>query len=167
MSALAVLVPEAEPAVAALRQRLDTAAAQGVPAHVTVLAPFLPPQELTAPVLAGIRHTVAGVPRFFLTLDEVSWFGERVVWLAPNPAEPFRELTHRIAARFPRAEPYRGEFTDVVPHLTIGHDHPAQVLSAAAAEVRRHLPIHAWVSTVHLLVRTGDSWTVLTDFPLG
>ena len=170
MSALAVLVPEAEPVVAPLRQRLDRAASQGVPAHVTVLVPFLPPQELTANILAALRHTVAGVPRFFLTLNKVGWFGERVVWLSPDPAEPFRELTHRIAGRFPRAQPYRGEFTDVVPHLTIGHDHPHEVLTAAAAEVQQHLPIHAWVSTVHLLVgrpEAGDSWTILTDFPLG
>ncbi|WP_328473949.1 2'-5' RNA ligase family protein [Actinoplanes sp. NBC_00393] len=167
-SALAVLVPEAEPAVAELRQRLDRSAPRGVPAHVTVLFPFLPPNELTAQVQAGIRHVVAGVPRFFLTLDRVCWFGERVVWLSPSPDEPFRELTHRLAGRFPRAQPYGGQFTDVVPHLTIGHDHPLPVLTAAAAEVEKRLPIHAWVSTVHLLVsRPDSSWTTLTDFPLG
>jgi 2'-5' RNA ligase len=170
LSALAVLVPEAEPAVAALRRRLDRAASWGVPAHVTVLVPFLPPAELTEQVLAGVRHVVAGVPRFFLTLDKVGWFGERVLWLSPEPAEPFRELTHRIAGRFPRAQPYDGEFADVVPHLTVGHDHPPAVLAQAAAEVQRHLPIHAWVSTVHLLVGRpgpGETWSAVTDFPLG
>jgi 2'-5' RNA ligase len=170
LSALAVLVPEAEPAVAALRQRLDRSASRGVPAHVTVLFPFLSPHELTPQIIAGVRHVVAGVPRFFLTLDKVGWFGERVVWLSPSPAEPFRELTHRLAGRFPRAQPYGGEFADVVPHQTIGHDHPHEVLTAAAAEVQQQLPIHAWVSTVHLLVGRPEpdtSWTTLTDFPLG
>ena len=42
-SALLVAVPAAEPAVAAHRSRLDTSAAVGVPAHITVLYPFLPP----------------------------------------------------------------------------------------------------------------------------
>ncbi|MEU4426056.1 2'-5' RNA ligase family protein [Actinoplanes sp. NPDC024001] len=170
LSALAVLVPEAEPAVADLRERLDPIATQGVPAHITVLIPFLPPNELTPHVLAAVRHVVAGVPRFFLTLDKVGWFGERVLWLNPSPAEPFRELTHRLAGRFPRVQPYGGEFAEVVPHLTIGHDQPYEVLTAAAAQVQQRLPIHAWVSTVHLLVGRPEpdaSWVRLTDFPLG
>ncbi|MFC7533104.1 2'-5' RNA ligase family protein [Actinoplanes sp. GCM10030250] len=168
-SALVVLIPEAEPAVAALRSRLDRAAAWGMPAHVTVLYPFLPPQELTPPVLAAVRNVTAGLPPFFLTLDRVGWFGERVLWLSPEPAEPFRELTHRLAARFPRARPYNGEFADVVPHLTVGRDHPPADLRAAATEAEQHLPIHAWVSTVQLLVgraEPGGSWTTVADFPL-
>jgi 2'-5' RNA ligase len=169
-SALAVLIPEAEPAVAAVRERLDRAASWGFPAHVTVLYPFLPPPELTPRVLAAVRDVAAGVPRFLATLDRVGWFGDRVVWLSPSPADPFRDLTHRTVARFPRTQPYDGEFTEVVPHLTLGRDHPLPDLTAAAEQVEQHLPIRAWVSTVHLLVgrpEPGASWTPLADFPLG
>ena len=42
-SAVIVAVPAAEPAVRAHRQQFDRAAAWGVPAHVTVLYPFVPP----------------------------------------------------------------------------------------------------------------------------
>ena len=164
-SALIVGIPEAEPAVAALRSRLDRSAATGVPAHITVLFPFLPPQQLTPQVLAAVRLIAAGVPRFFLTLDRIGWFGDRVVWLAPEPAEPFRELTNRIAARFPEAQPYDGEFTEVVPHLTIGHSHPRPDLAAAAAEVEQHLPIKARVGSLRLIA--GEPWHTLTEFPLG
>ena len=56
-SAVIVAIPEAEAAVAALRLRLDPAAAWGVPAHVTVLYPFLPPDEIDGRALAerGVR----------------------------------------------------------------------------------------------------------------
>ena len=164
-SALIVPIPEAEPAVAELRSRLDSSAAAGVPAHVTVLFPFLPPEQLTPQALAAVRLIAAGVPRFFLTLDRVGWFGDRVVWLSPTPAEPFRELTTRIAARFPRAQPYGGQFPEVVPHLTVGHDHPRPALTAAAAEVEPHLPIRARVASLRLIA--GEPWHTLAEFPLG
>ncbi|MEU4689353.1 2'-5' RNA ligase family protein [Actinoplanes sp. NPDC023714] len=169
-SALIVPIPEAEPAVAGLRDRLDAAAAWGIPAHITVLYPFLPPAQLTPSVLAALRLVAAGVPRFFLTLDRVAWFTDRVLWLAPDPAEPFRELTHRIATRFPQAPPYEGVFDEVVPHLTVGHDHPKPELDAAAEQVRAHLPIRARVTALRLVAgvpQPGDSWHTLTDFPLG
>jgi hypothetical protein len=41
-SAVLVPVPEAERVVSRYRARLDGAAALGVPAHVTVLYPFVP-----------------------------------------------------------------------------------------------------------------------------
>jgi 2'-5' RNA ligase len=169
-SALIVPIPEAEPAVSGLRERLDTAAGWGIPAHITVLYPFLPPAHLTPPVLAAVRLIAAGVPGFFLSLDRVAWFADRVLWLAPDPAEPFRELTNRIANRFPLAQPYGGDFAEVVPHLTVGHDHPWADLDAAATEVGQHLPIRARVTSLRLIAGTpqpGESWHTLTDFPLG
>ena len=45
-SALIIAVPEAEPLVKALRERFDWSAAQGVPAHITILYPFIPPEKL-------------------------------------------------------------------------------------------------------------------------
>ena len=41
-SALVVAVPDAEPVVGHLMLRLDANAVLGVPAHVTVLFPFVP-----------------------------------------------------------------------------------------------------------------------------
>ena len=44
------------------------------------------------------------------------------------------------------------------------------VLEEAAAGVEPHLPIHARVSSLRLVAagaRTGDSWTTLSEFPLG
>src|SRR3954470_24400900 len=67
-SALIVAVPEAEPAVAAHRERLDRATRWGIPAHVTVLYPFLPPHDLDQRVAAVLAAVAAREPAFDLTL---------------------------------------------------------------------------------------------------
>ncbi|WP_433290852.1 2'-5' RNA ligase family protein [Actinoplanes sp. CA-030573] len=169
-SALIVPIPEAEPAVAKHRDRLDLAAAWGVPAHVTVLYPFLPAAELDEHVLATLKRIVAGVPAFFLTLDGIDWFGDRTVWLSPNPAEPFRRLTAEVVAHFPGYLPYGGAFDEVVPHLTIGEGHPVEELTAAGEAILPYLPIHARVDAVRLITgreEPGGSWLTRAVFPLG
>lgn len=169
-SALIVAVPEAEPAVGALRSRYDKYASWGVPAHVTILYPFLPPTEIDASVLAAVRGTVSTVPRFDLALTRTDWFGDQVVWLAPEPDRPFRALTAALWARFPQSPPYGGEFDDVVPHLTVAHDQPPAVLRDVAAQVAASLPIQAPVHRVRLIAgrpEPGDPWHTLAEFPLG
>ena len=117
-SALLVAVPAAEAAVGGHRARLDPSARDGVPAHLTVLYPFLPPTEIGPGVLAELARLFAGAARFFFTLDQVRWFGESVVWLGPADDSPFRALTELAAGAYPSCSPYGGVYTDVVPHLT-------------------------------------------------
>ena len=83
-SALLVTVPAAEPAVARHRSRLDTSAAVGVPAHITVLYPFLPPELIGADTHATLARLFASVPGFRFTLDQTRWFPDPVLWLAPS-----------------------------------------------------------------------------------
>jgi 2'-5' RNA ligase superfamily len=167
-SALIVAVPEAEPAVAALRAAYDPAASWGVPAHITVLYPFLPPDRIDAGVRAAVREAVAAVPAFDLVLARTRRFGDQVLWLAPEPDAPLRALTAAVWARFPDAPPYGGQFTDVVPHLTITDGRPPAVMDAAAARVRRWLPIAARISAVRLLAGRPepDAWRTVAEFPL-
>jgi hypothetical protein len=89
-SAVLVPVPEAEHAVSRHRARLDRSAAWGVPAHVTVLYPFLAPSALTAATIAILAHAVESVSAFDCEFGATGWFDEDVLWLAPHPGEPFR-----------------------------------------------------------------------------
>jgi hypothetical protein len=50
-SGLIIEVPEAEPAVRQHRERLDASAPLGIPAHITVLFPFMPPETIGAATL--------------------------------------------------------------------------------------------------------------------
>lgn len=63
-SAVLVPVPEAERVVSPHRASLDGAAALGVPAHVTVLYPFVPPSAITPSVVDALAVAVASVSAF-------------------------------------------------------------------------------------------------------
>ncbi|OJF15456.1 2'-5' RNA ligase family protein [Couchioplanes caeruleus] len=169
-TALIVPIPAAEPAVARHRARLDRAASWGVPAHITIVYPFLAPAAVTATVPAELREAIGAIPRFTATLTHVDWFGTTVAWLAPTPSAPFKALTHAVTARFPEAQPYEGAHPDVVPHLTIGHDHPHDTLRAAADDAATHLPLTADITAVHLIQgipAPGGPWRTTATFPLG
>src|SRR5437868_6629747 len=126
-TALIVAVPEAERVVGRFRAALDVAAGWGVPAHVTVLYPFLPPDRIDDHLLTTLSQVCEATPRFDVSFAEVKWFGDTVVWLAPQPDHALRQLTAAVWRRFPEAPPYAGAHADVVPHLTIGHDAPKHV----------------------------------------
>ena len=106
--ALIVPVPAAEPAVAARRTELDRAASWGVPAHVTVLYPFLEPQRIDEDVIAELQTITGSMTAFDLAFERVEWFGDDVVWLAPDPDLPFRALTKAVWDRYPEYPPYAG-----------------------------------------------------------
>ena len=65
----------------------------GVPAHVTVLYPFVPPGQITPAVIQMAAAAVRFVPGFGCRFAGTNWFGEDILWLAPEPAGPFRALT--------------------------------------------------------------------------
>lgn len=169
MSAVIAAIPEAEPVVSAYRRRLDRAAGWGVPAHVTMLFPFLPPDRLDDGVLAALSEAVGTVARFEFALARLAWFGDEVLWLAPEPPDAFRALTGAVWARFPDCPPYGGAHDDPVPHLTIGHDQPLDSLQAAAGAIAPVLPIRARVESVRLICgsEAPDSWATVAELPLG
>lgn len=168
-SAVIVPVREAEPAVGHLRSRLDPSAAWGVPAHVTVLYPFVPPALIDAGVLAQVGEAIRTVATFRATFTRIEWFGDQVVWLAPEPARAFADLTAAVCERFPDYPPYGGTFADVVPHLTVGDGAPAAELRRAEEAVRGHLPISTEVATAQVICGSPDpeSWHPIAELPLG
>ena len=162
-------IPEAEAAVAALRLQLDPAAAWGVPAHVTVLYPFLPPDEIDGRALAGVASAVGTVPAFDVRFERTAWFGDEVLWLAPEPGEPLRELTTQVWQRFPGCAPYEGAHPELIPHLTVGDHAATTALREADLTVSAALPIHARVTQARLICGSPEpnSWRTMTEFPLG
>jgi 2'-5' RNA ligase len=169
-SAIVVPVPEAEPAVSACRGRLDPNASLGVPAHVTLLAPFAPPELITPAMTATLAEVIGSVPAFECVFPRTAWFGEDVLWLAPEPDGPFRELTRRLAAAFPDYPPFRGVYAEVIPHLTAGFREPdgPGSLRAAEAGVARGLPVSTRVSRAWLMTggTAPGSWHPVAELPL-
>lgn len=166
-SALIVEVPGAELAVARWRAQFDPQASLGVPAHVTVLFPFAAPDSINEPTLATLRNLLLTAAAFKFQLARSAWFDDRVLWLAPEPAEPFQRLTRLVAEAFPGYPPYGGQYTEVVPHLTVAdHGTPDQLRTSESA-VRGHLPIVSTADAVSLMVEHSDGrWERHTTFPL-
>ncbi|GAB6898536.1 2'-5' RNA ligase family protein [Kineosporia succinea] len=168
-SALIVPVPEVEPVVGTHRAGLDANAVKGVPAHVTVLYPFLPPAQIDDEVRGTLRDLFATQTPFDVTFTEVRWFGDQVTWLAPQPDLAFRQLTAAVWGHFPETPPYAGEHDGDHPHLTFGHGHPVETLKQAADDVSPQLPVSATIASVHLIAGSDapDSWRPVEVFTLG
>lgn len=167
-SAFIVRVPEAEPCVAALRKRFDPLVKLGVPAHITVLVPFMPPEQVRAEVLERVHLALGEVSVFSFKLALVGRFPS-ATYLVPEPAAPFVALTESLAREFPAYPPYGGQFSSVVPHLTVAHGSAAEAeLAAAELEVtmRAHGAVQAQCSLVTLLENSSGLWRQMHAFTL-
>ena len=139
-SAVLVPVPEADEVVGRWRHEHDPVAAAGVPAHITLIVPWLPPGEITGADLADLDEMLEDVKAFEFVLDHVDWFGRRVLWVAPEPAAPFLRLTDRLADHF-GTPPWDDEFDEVIPHLTVAHASDGVELQPVAADLSGRLPV--------------------------
>ena len=168
-TALIVEVPAAEPVVGRHRLELDANARLGIPAHVTVLAPFMPGNAIGADEQARLGRVFAGVQAFDLRLDRVGWFGTAVVWLGPEDPAPFSHLTSDVFAEFPDFPPFGGRFDEVVPHLTVGIDSPPDAMRRAEQQIVPDLPVLGRATAVTLVgeLSPGGRWGTLASFPLG
>lgn len=168
-SALIALIPEAESLVSCYRERYDPGAALGVPAHVTVLYPFKPPEDITDDILATLQNIFSGHPAFGVTFERTMEFPD-TLFLEPDPAEPFRALTRAIAAAYPETPPYGGAFKEIVPHLTVAQTEDPEEMDRIKADFRvdcaNGLPIEARVQEIVLMDNTGGRWEVRARFPL-
>ena len=141
--------------------------ADSVPAHVTVLYPFVPGPTLTDADVDGLRHLAATTEPFAMNLAIVGRFPD-VLYVAPERDAALRlvSLTEALAARWPSCPPYGGRFTAIVPHLTVyeGRSEP----EGLEARVVAHLPIDATADELWLLVQDEHRrWSIRERFRLG
>jgi 2'-5' RNA ligase len=155
---LIVAVPEAEEAVGALRLQHDRSARLGVPAHITILFPFAPPERVDETEVASL---VAAHRAFDFELTRIETFPEGIVtWLVPEPAGPFVELTNAVWRRWLEYPPYEGIHETVIPHLTIS--------DSGRLDVALELPIACRADEVTLIEEDCEGrWAERGRFPLG
>lgn len=158
-------VPAAEPVVSAWRARLDSSAAFGIPAHVTVVYPFLPDVRLSDAVLEDLRVECAATATMEVAFNRTARF-TFVLYLVPEPTAGFRAPTARFAHRWPDAPPYGGKHEDVVPHLTVAEG-PDAVLDAVERDVEPRLPVTATLDAAELYVFDGRRFRVRERLPFG
>jgi len=162
-STLIVPVPSVERVLAEVLGRPQQAPT-GIPAHITALFPFAPADAIDTALEAAVGEVVAGFPPFDFRLVDVGTF-PTVLYLAPEPAEPFRELTNALWSRWPQFPPYGGAYDDVIPHLTVATGRrPPDVIE----RLQRLLPLEARAAELWLLTQQPQSrWALRRKFPLG
>jgi 2'-5' RNA ligase len=160
-SAILVPVPEAEELIGDWRAVHDPKARTGVPAHITLVVPWVPPEQLKPEHFEELEELLADQGPFDYSLDRVGWFGQRVLWLAPTPADPFKRLTAMLASHFD-TPPWKGEFAEVVPHLTVGLAGHAvgNTLEEAAEDLPTKLPVRCRAREVDVMCGDGYRWDV-------
>ncbi|UIJ58382.1 2'-5' RNA ligase family protein [Amycolatopsis acidiphila] len=152
------------------RRTLGTPVSSTVPAHVTVLYPFVHPARIGAATLGELAAALAAVPAFDCVFAQVRWFDDEVVWLEPKPDEHFRSLTRAVCERFPAHLPYQGEHPDTVPHLTVVDSRSGDPAGKRriATDIAAHLPVHARIDRVRLVAGEDEygPWRTITEFAL-
>jgi 2'-5' RNA ligase len=168
-SAIFVPVGSAERAVDKYRKKLDPAHICGIPAHITILFPFVPPEKIQSSHLQSLEEVFRATSPFDFVLSEVRWFDTRVVYLAPGDPGPFVEITTKLMGRFPDYPPYGGAYDDIVPHVCVGESEDLRAMRTAASRVAKRLPIAAQAHEAWLMTGndSANSWSVRRSFRFG
>lgn len=160
-------VPEAE---AVVRPALTRRSPEYLPkdpddpvAHITLLGPFADLADLDHGMVAELRDFFADVLPFGFRLADLHRFPDGTAYLAPDPAAPFRHLTHGLHRLFPEFPPYAGAFDDVVPHLTV----PTAEGEDLSTSVAARLPIQAHAREAALFWWEPGACRTLETFPFG
>lgn len=132
----------------------------GIPAHITLLYPFLRARTIDHEIEDALESLLREIPAFDFTLADVGRF-PGVVYLAPEPAAPFTALVQALVDRWPDHRPYGGVFAEIVPHLTVAY---GETVPSGLSE---RLPVKARADEVWLMSRTGGRWVRRASFPLG
>jgi 2'-5' RNA ligase len=135
-----------------IRRLHDPAATLGVPAHVTLLYPFLPVAELRPSVRRALVDIARNEGPFEVEFAQIGRF-PGTVYLTPDPPGPYARLTTAIASRFPEQPPYGGAFDEVIPHLTLAQTESSS--DEIERDAARFLPFAWRVTAMEVLAEDG------------
>jgi 2'-5' RNA ligase len=163
VTALVALFPELEPLLGPWRRRFTGDGPRGMPPHVTLVFPFADSAEADD-LLEPLGRVFADFAPFELVLRQTARF-PGLLFLRPEPAEIFVAITEALVRAFPDFPPYRGEFAEIVPHVTVAQGDD-EVLAATERQLEQQLPVRSRVERAWLVEDTAGGWRRHTAFPL-
>jgi 2'-5' RNA ligase len=165
-TAVLVHVPEAEPVVGDWRLQHTRDAPLGIPAHVTLLFPWVPVDELGGEAETRLARILGETEPFDVTFARTARFPE-VLYLEPGPAERFAALTAAIAAEWPEHPPYEGAHENVIPHLTVAEGDDESLFERIRAEVEPQLPLETRITEARIYgENAAGRWHERSRLPL-
>ena len=170
-SGVVIEVPEAESLVADWRERHDPAAGSGVPAHITILYPFMPPGQFTEESLYALHVIAAGTAPFSFGLVAVDEF-PGLLWLRPDPSSELIALMRKVWAAYPRFPAYGGRYPEPSPHLTVATVEPGEpqevMRRVLESRLLGQLPVECTASALTILGSDAQGrWTSRRRLELG
>lgn len=167
-TAVLLCVPEADRLVGPWRDKGDPSASAGVPAHVTLLYPFLDSGQIDDGVLAELDWFFRGVDAFAIRFDGVGEFTEAGVLYLDPVDRSLDDLAAALARRWPETPPYGGAVDTPHAHLTVVRTSDGGMRAEAAAAMRAGLPLAAVASRAALWVCDDDEqWSEAHVFEFG
>ena len=149
-----------------LRRRCVRDAALGVPAHVTLLYPFVEPAALTADIRRTVDSIASTHSSFSFELSgPLQW--PDTVYAAVDPDERFLAIHRDLAAAFPGYPIYGRPGFELIPHVTIAEGDrvgdPATLQDAAWSA----LPVTRSVEALDVIAQADDGrWEPVWSAPL-
>ena len=143
------------------------AVAMGIPLHVTLLVPFVPPDEVDE---AELEEFFTQFDGFTLTLTGLAtWPG--VVYAVPEPRDQLLAIMHALFEKYPDFPPYECQIAEPEPHATLTELEPREsleeVLDGIRARTESLFPLTCGIRDVALLEEyEPDRWRERRRFPL-
>jgi hypothetical protein len=134
---LLLVTPDAEPLVAPWRAEHDWAARFGIPAHVTLRTPFLPPERWADPTLGSTLETFLPVPMTLARLEDRA--GALVILVEPE--ERLREITNATTRAWAMLPPHKADRATFAYHLTVVRTLDRAVRAEASEIIAPLLPL--------------------------
>ena len=155
-SVLLIPVVEVSDLVGELRLEHDPSARAGVPPHITILYPFVPPSRIDARVSGDLSRFIGGIDAFDLSLTAVDEFEQGVLYLVPEPRDRFVNLIETTSERFGLL-PFDGAYPEVVPHLTVMQNAPARERDRVRRILEPRLPRSCRAAEAWLMTGSNDA----------
>jgi 2'-5' RNA ligase len=166
---LAVSVPALEEVVRERTAFYDASFVSADPdfthAHITLLAPWVPQPDTHD--LARVADIARSVGPFEVKLSQLGEFQDGVIYLRPEPDTWLRDLTTRLTEAFPQFPPYKGQYGDVAPHLTLDRRSATVTPETVSATVRHLIPVTITVDRIDLQWWANHACRRLRTWPLG
>jgi 2'-5' RNA ligase len=151
-----------------LRRRGVGDALAGLPAHLTMLYPFVEPGRLRSDVRRRLAAAAAGTPPFEYRLTGAATWPD-TIYVAVDPAAPFVALQRTLTEAFPTFPIYGTDpGFEFVPHVTIAEGPPTGDPGPLDDPAWRSLPRLGRVASIEVIARPPDApWRTIWRLPLG
>ena len=151
-----------------LRRRRVGSAAVGVPAHATLLHPFIEPESLGPSVRRRLREVAADHRPFDYRQDRMAEWPD-AIYVAVEPVEPFVRLHRDLQAAYPDWPIYGADGTfEFEPHITVADRQGKLEPGVRDNPAWRTLPRLARAEAIDVIATRPDGrWRLVWRIPLG